>query len=55
MIEDRSLAGRIREYLTELEQVVERAVRFAGAAEQTGEEAYWDADKSFQAASRRRG
>jgi hypothetical protein len=43
MMEYRSLAGRIREYLVELNQVVERAVSFAATANKTGEEAYWDA------------
>lgn len=43
MSEYRSLAGRIREYLAELEQVVERAVRFGESANKTGDEAYWDA------------
>lgn len=42
-MEYRPLAGRIREYLAELDRVVERAVRFADVASKTGEEAYWDA------------
>ena len=42
-MEYRSLAGRIREYLTDVDRIVERAVRFAGEANKTGEEAYWDA------------
>ncbi|MEA4906187.1 MAG: hypothetical protein VB089_01120 [Anaerolineaceae bacterium] len=43
MMEYRSLAGRIREYLTDVDRVVERAIRFAAEANQTGDEAYWDA------------
>jgi len=43
MNEYRSLAGRIREYLAELDRVVERAVRFGESANKTGDEAYWDA------------
>jgi hypothetical protein len=43
MMEYRSLAGRIREYLTDVDRMVERAVRFAAEANQTGEDAYWDA------------
>jgi hypothetical protein len=43
MSEYRPLAGRIREFLAELGRVVERALRFADTAVETGEEAYWDA------------
>lgn len=42
-MEHRSLAGRIREYLGDVDRVAERAIRFSARANQTGEDAYWDA------------
>jgi hypothetical protein len=43
MMVNSALAARIREYLAELDLVVERAVRFSEQAAKTGDEAYWDA------------
>jgi hypothetical protein len=43
MMVNNALAARIREYVVELDLVVERAVRFSKQAAKSGEDAYWDA------------
>ncbi len=37
-----ALAGRIRESLAELEQVIQRAEELAAKAQRTGDDGYWD-------------